>query len=158
MKRILLVCTANICRSPIAAGLLRARLATAGLAEGVEVRSAGVQALVGERASPVGVALLATRGIDISRHVASSVTEDDLQQADLVLVMSERHRQSLFHYSPADLYKVLLLSELVYKQFDIADPYGQSKATYAATIALIDRIFERGWANLLERVEGKSNG
>jgi protein-tyrosine phosphatase len=153
VKRILVVCTANICRSPMVAGILRARLAAHQLADQVEVHSAGVYALVGEKASAYGVELLAAKGIDISRHRAAGLTELDVQQADLILVMEEKHRQSIFHYSPADSYKVMLLSELANERFDLKDPYGQNKAAYVATLAVIERIFDIGWQNLLTRLE-----
>ncbi len=152
MKRILVVCTANICRSPMVTGVLSARLAAQQLAEQVEVQSAGVYAMVGEKASAHGVELLAAQGIDISQHVARGVTERDLQQADLILVMEEKHRQSLFHYSPADSYKVLLLSELANEHFDLRDPYGYNKAAYVTTLQTIEKLLEIGWPNLLTRL------
>ncbi len=152
MKRILVVCTANICRSPMVAGVLSARLAADGLADQVKVQSAGVYAMEGAKASAYGVELLAAKGIDISRHVASGVTEHDVQQADLILAMEEKHRQSLFHYSPADSYKVLLLSELANEHFDLRDPYGYNKAAYMTTLQTIEKILDLGWQNLLTRL------
>ena len=152
MKRVLIVCTANICRSPMVAGVLRARLAAAGLAKQVEVRSAGVYARAGDKASAYGVELLNAKKIDISQHSSAPITEMDLQQSDLILVMEEKHRQSLFHYSPADLYNVLLLSELAGERFDLKDPYGQNKAAYASTLALIERTIDVGWPTFLVRL------
>ena len=134
------------------AGVLSARIAAQQLADQVKVQSAGVYALAGEKASAHGVELLAAQGIDISQHVARSVTENDIQQADLILVMEEKHRQSLFHYSPADSYKVLLLSELANEHFDLRDPYGYNKAAYVTTLQTIEKIFEIGWQNLLKRL------
>ncbi|CAN5757354.1 low molecular weight protein arginine phosphatase [soil metagenome] len=134
------------------AGLLKARLVAEHLADQVEVQSAGVYALVGEKASAHGVELLAAKNIDISQHRAVGVTERDIQQADLILVMEEKHRQSLFHYSPADTYKVLLLSELANEQFDLRDPYGYNKAAYITTLQTIAKILDTGWQNLLTRL------
>lgn len=153
MKQVLVVCTANICRSPLVAGELRARFAAAGLAHQVTVKSAGVYGLTGERASRYSVELLAAKGIDISQHVAAALTEADIYQSDLILVMEEKHRQSLFHYSPADFHKVLLLSELVNQHFDLKDPYGQDKAAYMGTLATVERILDLGWQNLLNRLK-----
>jgi len=134
------------------AGVLRTRLAAAGLADQVEVRSAGVYARTGDRASTYGVELLQAKGIDIRQHSSAPITELDLQQSDLILVMEEKHRQSLFHYSPADLYKVLLLSELAGERFDLQDPYGQNKAAYANTLTLIERTIDMGWPSFLARL------
>ena len=134
------------------AGLLRARLAAAGLADQVEVRSGGVYAEPGQRASAYGIELLAAQGIDISSHRAAGITERDVQQVDLILVMEEKHRQSLFHYSPLDSYKVILLSELANERFELRDPYGYNKAAYATTLATIEQILDRGWQKLLTRL------
>lgn len=71
MKQFLVVCTANICRSPLVEGLLRARLAAHQLADQVEVKSTGVYPRAGEKASQYSVELLAAKGIDISRHLAA---------------------------------------------------------------------------------------
>ena len=152
MKQILVVCTANICRSPLVAGELCARLATNYLADQVEVKSAGIYARLGEKASPYSVELLAAKGIDISQHIATPLSELDVQQADLILVMEERHRQSIFHYSPADSYKVLLLSELANEHFDLKDPYGQNKAAYRVMLTTVEQILDRGWPNLMARL------
>lgn len=152
MKRILVVCTANICRSPLVEGLLRARLAAHQLADQVEVKSTGVYARAGEKASQYSVELLAAKGIDISQHLAAPLSELDVQQADLILVMEERHRQSVFHFSPLDSYKALLLSELANERFDLKDPYGQNKAAYNAMLVTVEQILDRGWPNLLARL------
>lgn len=153
MKQVLVVCTANICRSPLVAGELQARLQAAGLSDQVQVKSAGVYGLTGEKASQYSVELLAAKGIDISQHVATALSEADVHQADMILVMEEKHRESLFHYSPTDIHKVLLLSELVNQHFDLKDPYGQPKAAYMGTLATVERIFELGWENLLKRLK-----
>lgn len=152
MKRVLIVCTGNICRSPMAAGLLRQRLQTAGLADKVEVETAGLFAQTGRHASPPGVALLAERGIDMAGHTARLVTPTLLDQADLILVMEEEQRRSLFYQSPQNLVKVLLLSELAGRHQDIPDPYGQDTAIYASTLERLDQLLSHGWERLLIRL------
>ncbi len=69
MKKVLFICTANICRSPMAMGLLRQRLRQDGLDGEVEVASAGVYGLDGSPASQPGVEVLAERGIDIAGQI-----------------------------------------------------------------------------------------
>ena len=68
MKKILFVCTANICRSPMAQGLLEHALPQA------QVRSAGLGALVGMPADAAAVRLMQERGIDISAHRATQIS------------------------------------------------------------------------------------
>ncbi|HYD82910.1 MAG TPA: low molecular weight protein arginine phosphatase, partial [Opitutus sp.] len=79
---ILVVCTANICRSPMAAGLLRHALA--GQPEplrSLKVISAGVAARHGERVSENSVIALRKVGIDVSQHTSQPLTQDMLNEA-----------------------------------------------------------------------------
>jgi protein-tyrosine phosphatase len=149
---LLVVCTANICRSPMVTALLRAKIEAAGLDEQIDVRSAGIPGLEGAAASRHAVEALAERGLDLSTHVACSLTPQDIRQADLILVMEEAHRQRIFHRSPEHLYKVMLFHELVGEHTDLPDPYGGEREEYAATLARIDYVLEAGWSRLWESV------
>lgn len=136
----------------MAAGLLRRRLAEAGLADDVEIISRGVYALDGQPASAPAVALLGEKGVDISQHAAAPLTVDDLRRADVVLVMEEAHRQSIFYTAPQHLRKVLLWTELAGEHGDVPDPYGLDRAAYESAYALIDRLLTQGWPRLMDRL------
>lgn len=155
MKTILVVCTANICRSPMVSGVLRDRLAAAGLAHQVQVISAGVHALEGQPAAAYGVELLAAKGMDISGHRATQLEEWAIEQADLILVMEEAHARQVFYYSPANMHKVILFSELIGERTDLADPYGKKHDAYLATLQLIERTIDSGWGKLLSLLRVK---
>ncbi len=152
MKKILCVCTGNLCRSPMAAGLLRQRLAAAGLDGQVQVDSAGVFALAGRRASEGAVQVMAERGIDISQHRARELDIAEVLEADLVLVMENAHRRSIFYQDPQSLHKVLLLSELAGEHHDIQDPYGQPLEAYRRCADELERLIDAGFDNLLHRL------
>jgi len=152
LKRVLLVCTANICRSPMAMGLLRERLRQDGLEEQVTVSSAGVYGLDGNPASQPGVEVLAERGIDISDHRAHTVAEREIAQADLVLVMEEAHRRTLFYNYPHLLGKIFLLSEMSGNYHDIKDPYRQPKEAYQRTANEMAALIEDGYPTTLRRL------
>ncbi len=141
----------------MAEGILRRRLAEKGLAERVSVRSGGVWGLDGRRASQSGVEVLAERGMDISQHRASSVTEQELAEADLVLVMEETHRRSLFHMNPAMLSKVFLISEMAGEHHDIADPFRHPKEDYVRTADELTRLIDTGFEQILQRINLNGN-
>jgi protein-tyrosine-phosphatase len=130
---ILIVCTANICRSPMAAGLLQHFLA--GQAEPLRslgVVSAGIAARRGDRASDNAVTAMKKVGIDLSRHASQPVTQELLDDALAVLCMTESHRamiQLQFARVPPHLY--------LFRQFmpppvdpEVADPYGGPLGIY----------------------------
>ena len=75
MRHILVVCTANQCRSPMAEGLIRARLAAEGRQDRVSVASAGTWADDARSATPNAVATMAARGIDIADPVGGSLDD-----------------------------------------------------------------------------------
>ncbi|HSN74213.1 MAG TPA: low molecular weight protein arginine phosphatase [Anaerolineae bacterium] len=152
MKRVLLVCTANICRSPMAMGLLRERLRKDGLDNQVMVSSAGVYGLDGNPASQPGVEVLAERGIDIADHRAHTVDEQEIADADLVLVMEEAHRRTLFYSYPHLLGKIFLLSEMSGNYHDIKDPYRQPKEAYERTADEMAALIEDGYPTILKRL------
>lgn len=106
--RILTVCTANICRSPLAEALLRNQLDGSG-----RVTSAGVRAAHHLGVDPRSVAFAATRGIDLSTHRARQVTPSLLEQdgADLVLTMTREHLRELALMDDAVIHRVFTLKE-----------------------------------------------
>ncbi|WP_417219897.1 low molecular weight protein-tyrosine-phosphatase [Arthrobacter sp.] len=91
MYRILTVCTGNICRSPMAAYMLREAVDAAGL-EDVEIASAATSDWeTGNPIDPRAAGLLTRRGIEASSHVARQFTADDFATADLVLALDTDH-------------------------------------------------------------------
>jgi protein-tyrosine phosphatase len=112
MLSILVICTGNVCRSPIAEGLLRAAVrARLGDAAPV-VSSAGTAGWDGSGAMPESVEAAAERGIDISGHVARRLDGDLVASADLVLAMAEEHRSSVNRTTPEAAGKTFTLKEL----------------------------------------------
>ncbi|MBK8797535.1 MAG: low molecular weight phosphotyrosine protein phosphatase [Anaerolineales bacterium] len=152
MKKILVVCTANVCRSPLVAALLQQRIARAGLAEDVRVESAGVRAVAGYEVDPVIAAMLDEMRVELAKKHATPVVEDVLREADLVLVMEEAQRQALFYRLPSALPKIFLLSELAGRFDEVADPYGMDAEVYYAMQTLAMELLDQGWSQLLRRL------
>jgi protein-tyrosine phosphatase len=107
---ILFVCTANICRSPMAEALLRARLAARGIAAGVA--SAGLLQ-DGREVAPEVVALMAERGLDVAGRTSRHVEPADVEASDLVLGMQRLHVREIVLAQPDTWPRTLALKELV---------------------------------------------
>jgi protein-tyrosine-phosphatase len=152
LKTILFVCTANICRSPMAAGLMRDRIEKAGLASQVQVLSAGMWAEPGSRASTNATVVLRSRGIDLAPHRSQPVTPALLKEATIILVMEEAHRRSIFYTAPEVLSKVYLLSEMAGGHDDIADPYGGTLEGYLHTADELTGLIDKGLPKILKRI------
>lgn len=110
MLRILTVCTANICRSPLAEHLLNIHLSDVR----VDIRSAGTRALVDRRMPPEAVGMAVAVGIDEAtalRHRARMLTGETLHGRDLVLAMSRDHRREIVEQDPSQMGRVFTIRE-----------------------------------------------
>jgi protein-tyrosine phosphatase len=153
LKTILIVCTANVCRSPMAAGILQKHIADRGLSDQVQVISAGVYAEPGFAASKEAIATLRQRGMDIAGHRSQQITPDLLNRADLVLVMQEAHRRSIFYFGAQYLSKVYLLSEMSGGHDDVGDPFGGPMEGYAITANRLEQLIDAGMPQILKRLK-----
>ncbi|RII11881.1 putative low molecular weight protein-tyrosine-phosphatase [Streptomyces sp. YIM 130001] len=109
--RVSFVCTGNICRSPMAESVFRARVADAGLESRIEVSSAGTGGWhEGEGADPRTVSVLEAHGYD-GDLTARQFTAADFDRLDLVVALDSGHRRALQRLAPgpADAAKVRLL-------------------------------------------------
>ena len=146
MARILVICTANICRSPVAAALLRDRLRQRGLGDWT-VGSAGTWAMVARPASRYSVDVMGRHGFNITDHRATMVEERHLRDADLALTMEDGHAEALRAEFPAQAHKVFLLTEMIGRTYNIPDPYGgpveEYQRMYEGLVEVIDGGLER---------------
>ena len=145
-RKIMFVCTGNICRSAMAEHLLRHLASERGL--DLEVRSCGVAA-EGWYEVPAPVRkLLAARGVPPFEHKARLATREALKWADLVLVMTELHLENLLDRFPELTGKVHLLREAAgYGPQDVDDPMGLPEEAYAASLKAIEEALEPLIAN-----------
>jgi protein-tyrosine phosphatase len=113
MTSILVLCTGNVCRSPIAEGLLRDLLQERFEAAAPTVASAGLTAWEGSGADPGSIAAAAELGVDISGHLARQVDVDEVREATVVLAMAREHRNEVARMLPRWAARMFTLKELV---------------------------------------------
>ena len=111
MTGVLVLCTANICRSAMTEPLLSARLAGRGVP--LPVRSAGTGPVAGGPPPAGAVAALAARGHDISGHRGRPVRAADLAEADLILGLTREHVRQAVVLVPETWPRAFTLKELV---------------------------------------------
>jgi len=143
MKSLLVVCEGNICRSPMAEGILSAEL------PGVHVRSAGLGALVGMPAEHAAIRLMRDKGIDISDHRAEQIGRKMCVDADMVLVMDLAQRNRLQKMYPEVLGRVFRVGE--YTNRDIPDPYRRPEEAFRQSLHFIDEGL-REWLQRIRRL------
>lgn len=122
---ILFVCTGNTCRSAMAAAIMD-KIATENDLD-IFIESAGIFAEDGQKANSNAVKAVIKYGIDLTNHRAQPITEDLIKQCDVILAMTQAHKQIL---EPVAKGKVYTLLEYIGLEGDIPDPYGGDLEEY----------------------------
>jgi len=145
---ILVLCEGNLCRSPIAAGLLQSALGP-----GFRVASAGLAAREGCPPDPEAVRLMAARGLDISGHSGRPVTPAMALAADLILVMDRRQQDWCTDLAPAARGRVFLLGHWQRPGPEpIEDPHQRGPEAFRTAFEAISRCVA-DWATRIPTVE-----
>ncbi|WP_211441161.1 low molecular weight protein-tyrosine-phosphatase [Collimonas humicola] len=131
IKSILIVCIGNICRCPMALGLFARKL------PGVQLNSAGIDAVVGAPADPLAIDLMRLRNIDISAHRGEQLRAWQCASADLILVMDLPQKRFIEKHYPTTRGKLFRLGE--YGRFDIFDPHQGGRSDFERCLALIEQ-------------------
>lgn len=163
MVKVLMVCTGNLCRSPMAEGVFRDAVRRRRC--DIEVASTGTWAYWGDPATPEAVEVLRARGIDLSSHRSRGLDPNELKEADLIVGMTSVHRREILKVAPEVEGKLILLKELVEvalegalpdasearlerllgarrpewrRALDLDDPMGKPIGAYERTVAHIE--------------------
>ncbi len=139
---VLFVCTGNICRSPMAAGVFRTLVRRAGMADEFIIDSAGTyDGHAGAPASLLAVEAARLRGYDIADHRARLLTNEDLVTFDLPLGMDRSHMAAMHWMAPRDRQDRPTLLMKFAPQLgieEVADPFGGPAQEYDEALNLIE--------------------
>lgn len=154
-QSVLFVCTANICRSPTAVGVLRKLAARQGVPESqLDIDSAGTHDYhVGKPPFPAAVDSAKRRGYDLTQMVARQVRSHDFDQFDHILAMDRGNLKHLQRIAPTRAKpKIELLLEYAdkYHGLEVPDPYGGEAKDFELALDMIEDGC-RGVATLLFR-------
>jgi protein-tyrosine phosphatase len=144
---IVIVCTGNTCRSPMAEAIMRRLLAErlqCKLEEveqrGVIVASAGVSAAPGVGAAPEAIETMRQKGLDLSRHGSQPLTDKLIRHADLILGMTAAHRQAIIRRWPEAAHRTAVVR---LDGADIDDPIGAPAEVYERCAAQIEEALKQ---------------
>ena len=149
MPKIVIICTANVCRSPVGEAVLRERLEGLGL-EGWEVGSAGTWAYPGQSAAKFSIQLMAEKGLDIQNHASQIINEELLEETDLALCMEIGHVEALRAEFPRHRFKIFLLTEMSERIYSVRDPYGGPLESYEEMVQEVTMLIDEGMARIVE--------
>jgi protein-tyrosine phosphatase len=154
--RVLMVCTGNTCRSPMAAAALE--LALGMERDRLDVQSAGTSAHPGQPATPLAIDLCRAAGVDLTAHRSRRISPALLAQADLILVMEPDHLRAVLGMG-ADPRKSHVLSDWPAPgepELRISDPFGASREAYEECWLRIRRHIERVVPQVREALRARS--
>jgi tRNA threonylcarbamoyl adenosine modification protein (Sua5/YciO/YrdC/YwlC family) len=146
---IVLVCTGNTCRSPMAEVLLKKRIADrlrCKVSElddrGIVVMSAGISASPGGRAAAEAAETMQARGLDLTQHESQPLTDRIVRFADVVITMTRGHRQAILEAWPDAEPRVHLIAQ---GRGDVPDPIGGPLELYRRCADQLDEYLQT-WA------------
>ena len=129
---ILVVCTGNICRSPMGERFLRQALPDK------KIDSAGTSALAGHNADDSAIRIAEKHGISLEGHQGRQFTSALGRQYDLILVMEKTHIEQIGRIAPEARGKTMLFGQWL-NQKEIPDPYRKSDEAFASVYQLIEQ-------------------
>lgn len=141
--RILMVCLGNICRSPLAEGILSSKLDP----EKFYVDSAGTGHWhVGEQPDPRSIKIAKKFGVDITHQRGRQITVQDFEDFDLIYVMDNENKRNVSILAPNDTARNkvnLILNELFENEnVDVPDPYYGEESDFEHVFKLLDEASE----------------
>ncbi len=153
---IMLVCTGNTCRSPMAHGILESMIEKDDVAD-VSVVSSGTGTLDGYPATTYAVRAASNDGIDISGHHSQAITSELVDASDLILTLAYEHHTYILEKFPGAEGKVFMLRAFPDKdpspELTVNDPLGLSFDEYLKTYEALKQELRRAWPAIRQRID-----
>lgn len=143
VRKVLVICVGNICRSPVGEHLLRQ------MVSGLNVESVGLGAMVGQPADALAAEVAAANRVSLEGHVARQFTQELGGAHELLLVMEPSQKRAIARLAPHLSGRTLLFDQWTGMQ-GIADPYRRSRDFHEGVFQLI-RAASVAWAERLKR-------
>ena len=150
MKKVMFVCTGNVCRSAMAHYYMQKRVYDLKKENDIVVSSCGTSAVNGDVSTPNAILAMKDYNVDLTNHRATNIFDIDIENYDLILCMTEQHKYNILAYFPKLKEKVFTLKEYVLgkdiKNIDIDDPWGYNLSIYKSCakeiVDCVDKLLE----------------
>ncbi|MFC1568870.1 low molecular weight protein arginine phosphatase [bacterium] len=156
---VLFVCTGNLCRSPIAEGILKKKLNEKGI-QHIHATSAGLMAPTNSPATRLAQSISNQYGVDISQHLSQFLSAELVNDADIILVMERIHQKEIEGWFHPKQKKVFLLKAFGTggEDEEVDDPIGGNQEVFELCFQLIESEINRILPELLNICDSKSKG